>query len=133
MIPLFLVVTAIIFGQVTPEPITLMQLEVHIAQARRAKQNCGPIALWYTLRKQGLDVEPKEVVSRAKFEHNGTSLDQLLELSKSFGIRGRALRASKDRLRELPTSTILELLITDQGKPFRGELFCAFWAANMSL
>jgi hypothetical protein len=86
---------------------TTDQIDALAAKAKETRRNCGPIAVWYCLKRSGQQVTLEEVSSRAEREDNGVRLSQLLELTRSFGVPAKAVSGSATSLEELPVPSIL--------------------------
>lgn len=82
-------------------------LDVYKVSVQRARKSCGPVALWYCLKSLGHDVAVQDVVDRTDVGEEGTSLSNLLEVSASFGLPGRAVHGDRAHLTALPTPAIL--------------------------
>lgn len=69
--------------------------------------DCGPACLVTTLRYHGIEVDLDMVRARADSGRNGSSARTLLEIARSFGLRGRGVRADLDALPKLTPGAIL--------------------------
>lgn len=69
--------------------------------------DCGPACLVTTLRHHGVEVDLDTVRARADSGRNGSSARTLLEIARSFGLRGRGVRADLDALPKLTPGAIL--------------------------
>jgi hypothetical protein len=82
-------------------------IEAHTAAARRARVTCGPISVWYCLRRCGTPSQARTVLERAEIEEQGVRLDRLLQLARSFGLPAQALAFEPKDLSAVPTPAIL--------------------------
>lgn len=82
-------------------------LDHYAAKVVKARKDCGPVAVWYCLRRLGQAVPPEDVMRRADLREDGTSLRSLLQLASSFGHEAQALEVDCDSLESLPVPTIL--------------------------
>jgi ABC-type bacteriocin/lantibiotic exporter with double-glycine peptidase domain len=95
------------FGAPGDEHFSEKDLDRYEAQVLKARQNCGPVSLWYCLRRFGKDVPVEQVLHQANLGDQGILLQDLLRLAESFGVPGEALRADKARLEDLSIPSIV--------------------------
>lgn len=69
--------------------------------------DCGAAALAMALAYHGKQVPLDEIRQTLGVSRNGTSAAALLRAARSYGLRGRGVRAEIDDLRSLPVGTIL--------------------------
>jgi hypothetical protein len=87
--------------------ISTEELNAYAAQVVRARNACGPTAVWYCLRRLGHDVTLADVWRQADIGADGTSLQNLLDLLHAHGAPARALVGDPQRLDTLPPLSIL--------------------------
>lgn len=102
-----LVLCSCCFGGPEGGHLSEKDLDRYEAQILNAKQSCGPVSLWYCLRRFGKDVPAEEVLRQANLNDQGISLQDLLRLAESFGLPGTVLQAKKARLEDLPMPSIV--------------------------
>ena len=86
--------------------VSVEDLDVHAAWARRAIKSCGPVAVCYGLRRSGRDVTLAEVLSRSDLTDEGIRASELLDLLAAFGSPAEAVAAAKSDLELVPAPAI---------------------------
>src|SRR5262245_24047886 len=82
-------------------------IEAQIAAARKARSVCGPVCVWFCLRRLGQEADLATVVEQAEMESRGIRLDRLLSLAQSFGLPARAVVFDPKQLEAVPQPAIL--------------------------
>jgi ABC-type bacteriocin/lantibiotic exporter with double-glycine peptidase domain len=82
-------------------------LDEHIAADKRARKTCGPVSVWYCIRRFGREVPPEQIVDSAGIEAGGVTLQQLLDLCLENELPAKGISGSKRDLAELPVPAIL--------------------------
>jgi ABC-type bacteriocin/lantibiotic exporter with double-glycine peptidase domain len=92
--------------------LSMEDLDRYIAQHRRMRRTCGPVALWYASRRLGKHLALDEVLQQAPVKEDGLSLKELVDLSHSFGVPCTPLQVDRSRLEQLPVPSILVIAST---------------------
>lgn len=87
--------------------VTTDQLDSRIQEAEQARKSCGPRAVWYCLRRFGIEVPFATVCRDADLDADGSSLRALLNTFQQHGVPAEAVVGSPDRLGELPVPSVL--------------------------
>jgi ABC-type bacteriocin/lantibiotic exporter with double-glycine peptidase domain len=83
------------------------ELDAYVARVRAAQMNCGPLALYYCLRRQGQVIDREEVLKRAGAGEKGVKIKKLLDVSRSFGVKAKILHYDRRNTGLLPIPSIL--------------------------
>jgi ABC-type bacteriocin/lantibiotic exporter with double-glycine peptidase domain len=88
-------------------PFTIDDIDDRVSEIIKAKRRCGPVAVWYCLKRHGYTVSGDEVVSRSPTNEQGTSLQELLDLCRSYGLTAEGIRGDPRNFAALPVPSIL--------------------------
>jgi hypothetical protein len=94
-------------GREAAGEISSADLESHVAAARKARSNCGPVCVWFCLRRLGHEVDVTTVLQRAEMGEHGIRLDRLVTLAQDFGLPAKAVVFDPKRLDAVPRPAIL--------------------------
>ncbi len=82
-------------------------IDENVARVRVNRVACGPISVWYCLRRLGGDANVEDVIRNAQLADDGIGALQLVALCRSYGLTPRAVVCSRGSLAELPVPAIL--------------------------
>ncbi len=87
-------------------PATTADIDRLAAESRKTLKSCGPVSVWYCLRRLGHPVRVEDVLA-AGGDERGVQLRGLVSLAERFGARARLLSGDKANLASLPVPCIL--------------------------
>lgn len=93
--------------QSRPETITIAELEVQAREAKELRMACGPLSLWYCLRRSGKAVRADELLRRFPDHGEGVSLKELCRGARQYGLEPRAINVRDRSLASLPVPAII--------------------------
>lgn len=102
-----LVVSAPFAAAPGDETITIIQLEQQAHEAAALRMACGPLSLWYCLRRTGVNVDAVELLSEFSDRKDGVSLRELIGAASRHGMEPRSIRVHDRSLARLPVPSIL--------------------------
>ncbi len=83
------------------------RLAEHVDAVHRESKLCGPLTLCFCLRCMGLTVECREIIDQANVTAQGTSVERLVELARSFLPSASAIEFETGRIDDVPVPAIL--------------------------
>lgn len=84
-------------------------IDAYVSRLERNRVACGPVCVWYCLRRFGRAVPVDQVINAAPLGERGISVANLIFLVRRFNLPATALSLESSELEQLPVPSILFL------------------------
>lgn len=89
------------------EGLSTDRFDEYVLRVQSQRKACGPTAVWYCLRQQGVPADRAELCREAVLGPDGVSLQSLLDVCATSGVRAAAILCESRDVRTLPVPSIV--------------------------
>lgn len=97
----------LVTGQLKEMGVSSVDLDAFLDRAKAHQRECGPISVWYCLKRFGKSIEYERVINSTKMGAKGISLEEVRKLCDEFGLVGSCVELRSRELSRLPLTTIM--------------------------
>jgi ABC-type bacteriocin/lantibiotic exporter with double-glycine peptidase domain len=101
------ILMSLCFSQTAEAGITQDNLEAYLVELQQVRNQCGPRAAWYCLRRLGIQVELKDVLEQTHLTEQGVTLEELVRLLSCYDVPAWIKKGDPAKVSLLPVPAIL--------------------------
>ena len=107
MIPTLTMFTLLCLTPGQSAGLTTDRIDDYAQQVKQQRKDCGPTAVWFVLRHQGIDADREALCQEADIGKDGTSLQKLVELCEAHHLEPTAIQSEAKDVSTLPIPSII--------------------------